>query len=68
MTDDERNYFKPPVHDSDFLACEFRQSAEIFEGYGYGFGKGSTRRLQLVHDLLDGTIWWRCHFYGLWWF
>lgn len=55
------NYFKSSVHDSDFLACELRQPTEILEGDWNGLRERPRCRLQLVHDLLDGTVWWRRH-------
>lgn len=59
------NYFKSSVHDSYFLACEFRQSTEVFKSDGYGLRKCSTCRLKLINHLFNGTVWWCCHF--LWW-
>jgi hypothetical protein len=52
------NYFEASVHDADFLPGELGEPAEVFEGDRNGFGEGARRRLQLVHDLLDGTVWW----------
>lgn len=43
--------FKSPVHHPDFLSCEFRLTAQVFQGDGHGFRY--TRGFQLIHHLLD---------------
>lgn len=63
MMDASLNYFKSSVHYSDFLACEFRQPAQILESDRNRFGEASICRLQLIDDFLfDGAVWWGCHF------